>query len=551
MGPEAPLLQVEALSVTVGGRRRVRDVSLSLHAGEVLGLVGASGSGKSLTALALMRLLPPGASLAGQVMFKGRDLSAVGEAQMRALRGRELGMIFQEPMSALNPLMSIGDQVAETVRVHGAVPGREARRLARAALDRAALSGPAGDLRRHPHELSGGQRQRVAIAMATILSPAMLIADEPTSALDELTRAQVLELLFDLARRDGMGLLLITHDLSLLDRVDRVAVMQDGAVVEQAAAAALPGGLSHPAARALVAAAQLKPRASHIHRAPNAGESAREVRAAHAETAGGEVAGTAAVRPVSAVHGGVAGGAPAAVVSAPVLEMRDIVLEYPRRRRSLWHAAAPFRAVDGVSLRVEAGETVGLVGESGAGKSSLLRVALALQAPRSGWVRLLGEPFAPGAAGVRRLRRSIQMVFQDPFGSFDPLWPVGRLVEEPFHSFDVPPEAAERRRRVADTLERVGLSAADAARLPREFSGGQRQRIAIARALITEPALIVLDEAVSALDGVSRGQILDLLAELSARLGTAYLFVSHDRGVVRAVADRVYVMGGGRIVDEQ
>jgi peptide/nickel transport system ATP-binding protein len=231
--------------------------------------------------------------------------------------------------------------------------------------------------------------------------------------------------------------------------------------------------------------------------------------------------------------------------------MRDIVLEYPRRRRSLWHASAPFRAVDGVSLQVAAGETVGLVGESGAGKSSLLKVALGLASPRSGCVRLLSEPFAPGAAGLRRLRRFIQIVFQDPYGSFDPLWSVGRLVEEPFHSFDVPPVAAERRRRVVATLERVGLTAGDAERLPREFSGGQRQRIAIARALITEPALIVLDEAVSALDVLLRGQILALLEDLSARLGVAYLFVSHDLAVVEAIADRVYVMREGRIVEER
>ena len=344
------------------------------------------------------------------------------------------------------------------------------------------------------------------------MSPALLIADEPTAALDAASREQVLDLLLDLVRRGGMGLVLITHDMALLGRADRIAVMQQGRAVETAAAEALPGGLHHPYARALIAAADLEPRGPRGPRGPRA-----------------------------AAPGG----------GAPVLELRGVVLEYPRRRRSLWHAPEPFRAVDGVDLEVHAGETVGLVGESGAGKSSLLKVVLALARPQKGEVRLLGESFTARGAASRRLRRSIQIVFQDPFGSFDPLWTVGRLVEEPFHLFDSPPDARERRRRVAAALDRVGLEAADATRLPREFSGGQRQRIAIARALITEPQLIVLDEAVSALDVLLRAQIVELLASLSARLGIAYLFVSHDPALVDAIADRIYVMRAGRIVQER
>jgi peptide/nickel transport system ATP-binding protein len=495
------LLRIEGLSVSIGGMPLIHDVSLGVDAGEVLGLVGASGSGKSLTALALARLLPPGAAVNGRILLNGRDLAGNNAAQMRAIRGRDIGMVFQDPMSALNPLMTIGEQVAETVRVHGGAPAKEARRMALAALDRVALRGEAGDPGRHPHELSGGQRQRVAIAVAIAMSPALLIADEPTTALDAAARGEVLDLLLDLVR-GGMGLVLITHDMALLGRADRVAVMQQGRVVETAAVANLPGGLRNPYARALMAAAELKPRVPR-GRVPGAGP--------------------------------------------PILELRDIVLEYPRRRRSLLHAPPPFRAVDAVSLQVHAGETVGLVGESGAGKSRLLKVVLALAQPQAGEVRLLGQPFTPHGAASGRLRRFIQIVFQDPFGSFDPLWTVGRLIEEPFHLFDAPPGITERRRRVAATLELVGLNAADAARLPREFSGGQRQRIAIARALISEPRMIVLDEAVSALDVLLRAQILELLASLSARLGVAYLFVSHDPAVVGAIADRIYVMRAGRI----
>jgi peptide/nickel transport system ATP-binding protein len=517
--PGAALLEVRDLCVSLGGAALIRGVSFAVNAGEVLGLVGASGSGKSLTALSLLRLLPAGASATGQILLRGEDLAAQSPARLRAVRGREIGMVFQEPMSALNPLMTIGEQVAETVQVHRAAAPAEARRLARAALDRVWLRGDAGDPDRYPHELSGGQRQRVAIAIAVVLSPALLIADEPTTALDAHTREQVLAVLFDLVRSAGMGLLLITHDMSLIARTDRVAVLHRGRIVEQAATAQLPDALRQPQARALIQAAQLEPR----------------------RTAG------------AAAGMGAAAAAPAAPdrAAAPVLELRDIVLDYPRRRRSLLQAPPALRAVDGVSLTVRAGETVGLVGESGAGKSSLLRVVLALARPQAGEVRLLGEPFAAHAGNSRRLRRAIQIVFQDPYGSFDPLWSVERLVAEPFALLAAPPEAAERRRRVAAMLELVGLRAADMRRRPREFSGGQRQRIAIARALIIEPRLIVFDEAVSALDVLLRAQILALLAELSARLELAYLFVSHDPAVVRAIADRVYVMQAGRIVEER
>ncbi len=507
-----PLLEIAELNVAVGAgpaaarTHIIRDLSLQVQAGEILGLVGASGSGKSMTALAIMRLLPPTATMTGTVRLRGEALTEKNTEDMRQVRGRDIGMVFQEPMTALNPLMRIGDQVAETLRLHLSMSKIEARSAAREILGLVGLPGEPAALDRLPYELSGGQRQRVAIAMAAVMTPPLLIADEPTTALDVITQAQVLSLLQELVRTRNMGLILVTHDLAVVaQRADRVAVMQRGEIVEQGATADVIRRPQHSYTRALLAAARLNSK-----RGADRGER-----------------------------------------SSPVLQASGIVHEYPRRRTSLFSAAPPLRAVDGVSLSVHAGEIVGLVGESGSGKSSLLKVILALERSNAGQVRVLGEDFA-GAAGadLRRLRRAVQAVFQDPYGSFDPRWSVEELIAEPFFLLNSAPSLAERRSRVAKALEQVGLSPADARRLPGEFSGGERQRIAIARALITEPAVIAFDEAVSALDVLLRDQILELLSELARRLKVAYLFVSHDLHVIRAIADRVYVMQQGRIVEE-
>ncbi len=489
----APLLQVEGLNLALGGQAVLSDVGFEVKAGEILGLVGESGSGKSLSALSILRLLPPGAAVSGAVRLEGCDLLGLPEAAMRPVRGGQIGLIFQEPMTALNPVMTIGDQVAEVFRIHRRLGRAEALRQAAGALTCTGLPPAEIPLTRYPHELSGGQRQRVAIALATALKPRLVIADEPTTALDVTTQAQMLELLKGLAHRDGAGLILITHDLAAISGMaDRVAVMRGGRIVETGPTRQVLAGLGDPYAGIAV-----------TPRAPSA--------------------------------------------APPVLEARDVVRAYPGRRAG-WRRGADFHAVDGVSLRLQPGERLGLVGESGSGKSTLLRALLALEPPQSGVVLLDDQPF--GAAATRAQRAAIQAVFQDPYGSFDPRWRVEDLVAEPLHLLAAPPRGPERRERVAAMLSQVGLPAEAVDRYPHQFSGGQRQRIAIARALITHPRVVVLDEAVSALDVPVRAEILRLLARLSDDLGLAYVFVTHDLTVARAVTDRLMVMKAGRIVEE-
>ena len=495
------MIRLDALSLTIHGRPILDRVSLAIAPGKVTGLVGESGSGKSMTALAMMGLLPHGAVTTGHAWLDEGDVLARSEREMCALRGNRVGMIFQEPMTALNPVKTIGDQVAETLLVHGRASRAEAMEIARARLARVGLPEERFPLGRYPHELSGGQRQRVCIAMAVALNPELLIADEPTTALDVTTQAQILDLLKGLVDEQGMSLMLITHDLAVVaGMADHVAVMQAGRIVEQGPTEALFRTMAHPYTRKLFAASR--------HRPPRG----------------------------------------AAVAEVPLLEVERAVRDYPTARRGLFGKPGRFRAVNEVSFSLKRGESLGLVGESGCGKSTLTRAILGLDPLQSGAIRLGGQPIHAGPHLSPTIRRRMQVVFQDPYGSFNPRWRVERLVAEPFHL--MAPRPTDMRDRVARALADVGLGPETMDRFVHEFSGGQRQRIAIARALITQPDLIVLDEAVSALDVSIRAQILDLLAALRAEHGLSYLFISHDLSVVRAITDRVLVMRSGEIVEQ-
>jgi len=494
------LLRIEDLTLELGGRRLLDGVSLELARGEVVGLVGESGSGKSLTGLSVIGLTPPDANIGGRILYDGEDLVAATERRRVALRGAQIGLVFQEPMTALNPLMCIGDQIAEAARLGLAAAAARARALS--LLERVGLAGI--DPGRYPHELSGGQRQRVAIAIALARDPAILIADEPTTALDVTTQAVILDLLSSLVREEGMGLLLISHDLAVISRVaGRIAVMQDGRIVEQGASETIIRSPAHLYTQRLIADSVLPAKPPS---APNA--------------------------------------------EPPVLEAVTVTRRYPGRRNWLGRRAAGVEAVSDVSFSIQPGETVALVGESGSGKSTLVRTVLGLDTPQAGAVRVGGEAFGarPGRE-ANTIRRRIQVVLQDPYSSFDPRWTIERIVAEPLNLLEQQLSPVERRAKVEAALVQVGLTADAADRLPHQFSGGQRQRIAIARAIIVEPRVLVMDEAVSALDVTVRAGILRLLQDLTGRLGMGCLFVTHDMAVARSIADRVLVMHRGRIVE--
>lgn len=502
----APLLQLQDLRIAFNGREVVHGIDLSLHAGEKWALVGESGSGKSVTALSVLRLAQ-GARVSGRCLFQGEDVLAMNPTRLQALRGSDIAMIFQEPMTALNPLFSIGAQIAEVLTLKEALSSKAAWEKAVALLEETGIPEPARRAHHYPHQLSGGQRQRAMIAIALACRPQLLLADEPTTALDVSLRAQILDLLDALRARYGMAVLLITHDLPLVRRfADHVAVMEQGHLVEQGPSDQVLSHPAHPYTRHLVDSLPTRD-VTPVPDRSNVAVSARNIEVAY-----------------------------------------DQALEGVRG----WFRRGRFVAVQGVNLQLAQGETLGIVGESGSGKSSLALAALGLH-PASGELSVLGQSWSGDITRDRPLRRLIQVVFQDPFSSLSPRLTVEELVAEGLEVHEPGLTPAQRQARVLQVLTDVGLEPIQfpgiLGRYPHEFSGGQRQRLAIARALIVQPRILVLDEPTSALDVSIQKQVLQLLQRLQRERGLSYLLITHDIDVIRAMAHQVLVLKDGRVVE--
>ncbi len=591
------LLEIEDLEARIGaGPRAVRavdGVSLRIRRGETYALLGESGCGKSMTALSIMRLLPApaGRITGGRVLLDGIDLLGLSEARMRAVRGGRIGMIFQEPMTSLNPVLTVGEQIAESVRIHRGLRGGALRGRVLELLDAVGIPDARRRAGEYPHQLSGGMKQRVMIAIALAGEPELLIADEPTTALDVTIQAEVLELLRRLRAETGMALLLITHDLGVVAQTaDRVGVMYAGQLVEEAARAPFFADPRHPYSRKLfdsvpTMAKRARPLAvipgsvpeltatfsgcRFAERCARAWDACRERVPQWHRVADGHgvrchlydaalVAGApgAAVSADAAADADTAAAAPAPEAGghgpggADLLRVRDLAVHFPVRSGLFARTRAKVYAVDGVSLAVGVGRTVALVGESGCGKTTVAKAILQLIRPTAGSVRFDGvELTALRGRALRARRRDFQIVFQDPYASMNPRMRVGEIVEEGMAALGLVADRAARRRRVAELLAQVGLSEPALSRYPHEFSGGQRQRICIARALAVDPRLIVCDEPTSALDVSVQAQILNLLKGLQDRLGLSYLFITHNLSVVSYLADEIAVMYLGRIVE--
>ncbi|HDR9797225.1 TPA: ABC transporter ATP-binding protein [Burkholderia cenocepacia] len=503
-----PLLSLERLHVRFGDTVAVDDVTLAIGRGERVALVGESGSGKSVTALSILRLLRD-AEVTGAIRFAGQDLAARSEREMRGLRGSDIAMIFQEPMTALNPLYTIGVQIGETIVLHDGVSAVEARKRAIALLARTGIAEPEKRVDSYPHQLSGGQRQRAMIAMALACRPRLLLADEPTTALDVTIRAQIVDLLLELQREEaekrGMAILLITHDLNLVRHfAQRVAVMEHGRLVESGPVEQIFAAPEHPYTQRLLNS-----------------------------------------RPQRTVT-------PVMPIAPVVLDARHVSVQFARKRPGFagWFGTVPVTAVADVSVSVRQGETLGIVGESGSGKSTLAMALLGLQKTAGGEIEFQGRALSTYRGREQTaLRSNMQVVFQDPFSSLSPRHTIERIVGEglELHRPDMTPDA--RRAKSLAVLREVGLDRTVLQRYPHEFSGGQRQRIAIARALVLEPRILILDEPTSALDVSIQQQVLKLLANLQQKYNLGYVFISHDLEVIGAMAHRVAVMQDGAVVE--
>ena len=554
MNTATPTLSLEHLSIDIETSRGlihpVRDVSLDIARGEMLGLVGESGSGKSVTAMTITRLLPRRSThvVGGSIQVFGTDITHASEKELRRIRGSKVGVIFQEPMTALNPVFTVGDQIGEPLRRHLGMSRKQARERSRELLDMVGIRDSARVVDDHPFRLSGGMRQRVMIAMAMACEPDLLIADEPTTALDVTTQLQILDLIVDLQESHGTSVLLITHDLGVVAQTcSRVAVMHDGHLEETASVwdlfarpeaeytrhllSAIPQGRRHSLIDVEQIAAQGQSVSPEVTTGPTRSDSV-DGGSAHSR----DSRATTEVAPTD----------PVAPTPEPLLRVRNLVKTFPARSRH----ADPVLAVQDVSFDVPRGGTLAIVGESGSGKSTTGRAVLRLHEPTSGTVEFDGtDLLALDAPAMRAMRARLQIVFQDTYATLDPRWVVGRLLAEPLR-LHTDMDRRQVRERIAEVLTMVGLDPDSAQRFPHEFSGGQRQRIGIARALLLNPELVVCDEAVSALDVSVQAQVLELMKDLQEELGLTYIFISHDLSVVESFADHVLVMSHGRVVEQ-
>ena len=533
-GDNKPLLSVTDLTVRFGENRVVEGLSFSVEPGRTLAVVGESGSGKSVTSLSVMRLADMmGARFeTGSILFNGKDLLKLSQKDMRAVRGKEIAMIFQEPMTSLNPVFTIGDQICEVLLLHEKLGKSAAMAEARRLLEMVRLPDAAALLNRYPHQLSGGMRQRVMIAMALACRPKLLIADEPTTALDVTIQAQILNIMRDLQKDLGMGMIFITHDMGVVaEMADDVVVMWKGKKVEEGPVREIFANPKHPYTKALLAAV---PRLGSM----TGQDFPKRIPLTVLDGGEPKIVGEERVQNTARYD------------QQPLLSVRDLFVRFDIKKNIFGQVTHRCSAVQKVAFDIHPGETLALVGESGSGKSTIGRTIQQLQKARSGEITFNGKSFAAMSALERfHLRRDVQYIFQDPFASLDPRKTVGFSIAEPINTHGIITGSKAVRRRVDELLERVGLTSAHADRYPHEFSGGQRQRVCIARALASDPKLIIADEALSALDVSIQAQIINLLMDLQAERGLAYLFISHDMAVVEKISHRVAVLYLGQIME--
>ncbi|MES2770149.1 MAG: ABC transporter ATP-binding protein [Bdellovibrionota bacterium] len=536
------LVEVKNLSINFktddGVVNAVKNISFNIPRGKTVGLVGESGSGKSVTSLSIMRLIPnpPGEISSGSITFDGTDLLKLRESKMREIRGNKISMIFQEPMTSLNPVFTVGDQIAETILLHQNVSKSEAYQKTLDLMHQVGIPDPEKRIKAYPHEMSGGQRQRIMIAMAIACNPVLLIADEPTTALDVTIQKQILELLHDLQKKYKMSMLFITHDLGVIaDIADEVVVMYRGDIVEKGTTEQIFRSPKHPYTKGLLAC---RP---SLERNPVRLPTVSDFMSADGKEKTFDVAAHAQQKVIKPIGND----------SPILLELTDVKKHFPIKGGIFGGVKSLVKAVDGVSLQVRKGRTLGLVGESGCGKSTLGRTILRLIEPTEGQIKYNGVDIPSlNSTDLRKLRRKMQIIFQDPYASLNPRMTIASAIMEPMTIHSLGKDKNERMDMAAALMDKVGLDKKFLNRYPHEFSGGQRQRICIARALAVQPDFIVCDESVSALDVSIQAQILNLLLDLQKEMNLTYIFISHDLAVVKFIADEVAVMYNGKVVEK-